>query len=77
SRLVIRRQGYALIAAVGLVMIALLVRGLPPINALLRLTANAPQSADVLGPACGLLAIGAVILVVASLATQFITTHRE
>lgn len=77
SRLVIRRRGYALIAAVGLVLVALLVRGLPPINVLLRVTANATKSADVLGPAFGLLAIGAVILVVASLATQFITTHRD
>lgn len=76
SRLVIRRQGYALIAALGLVLVALLVRGLP-INALLRLTANATKSADVLGPVGGLVAIGAVILVAASLATQFITTRKD
>jgi hypothetical protein len=76
SRLVIRRQGYALIAALGLVIAALLVRGLP-INALLRLTASTTKSADVLGPVGGLLAIGAMILVAGSLATQFITTHKD
>lgn len=77
SRLVIRRQGYALIAALALVMIALLVRGLPPINVLLRLTANATKSADVLGRACGLFALAAAILVVSSLATQLIITHKD
>lgn len=77
SRLVIRRQGYALIAAFALVMVALWVRGLPPINALLRLTANATKSADLLGPAGGLLAIAAAILIASSLATQFITTRKN
>jgi len=75
SRLVIRRQGYALIAALGLVMAALLVRGLPPVNVLLRLLANATNSADLLGTAGGLLAISAAILAVSALATQFITTR--
>lgn len=76
SRLVIRRQGYALIAALALVMAALLVRGLP-VNVLLRLLANTTGSADLLGPAGGLLAIAAVILVASSLATQFITTRKD
>lgn len=75
SRLVIRRQVYALIAALGLVMAALLVRGLPPVNVLLRLLANATNSADLLGTAGGLLAISAAILAVSALATQFITTR--
>jgi hypothetical protein len=77
SRLVISRQGYALIAALAIVLVALLVRGLPPVNALLRLTANTATSADLLGPAGGLLAIAAAILVASSLATQFITTRKN
>jgi hypothetical protein len=77
SRLVIRRQGYALIVAFALVMVALWVRGLPPVNALLRLTTNATKSADLVGPAGGLLAIAAAILIASSLATQFITTRKD
>jgi hypothetical protein len=77
SRLVIRRQGYALIVAFALVMVALLVRGLPPINVLLRLTANTAESADLLGAVGGLLAVAAVILVASSFATQFITTRKD
>jgi hypothetical protein len=77
SRLVIRRQGYALIAALALVMAALLVRGLPPLNVLLRLLANTTRSADLLGPVGGSLAIAAVTLVTSSIATQFITTRKD
>ncbi|MGB9279833.1 MAG: hypothetical protein WCB57_07075 [Pseudonocardiaceae bacterium] len=77
SRLVIRRQGYALIAALALVMTALLTRGLPPVNVLLRLLANTNRSAYLLGSAGGLLAIAALILVVSSLATQFIATRKD
>lgn len=77
SRLVIRRQGYALIVALGLVMAVLFVRGLPPVNVLLRLMANTATSAELITPAGGLLAIAAVILVASSIATQFITTRKE
>lgn len=77
SRLVIKRQGYALIVALGLVMTVLSVRGLPPVNVLLRLMFNTTNSADLIVPAAGLLAIAAVILICSSIATQFIATRTE
>lgn len=77
SRLVIRRRGYALIVALALAMAVLFVRGLPPVNVLLRMMANATTSADLVVPAGGLLAIAAGILVASSIATQFISTRKE
>ncbi len=77
SRLVIRRQGYALIVAVALVMAVLLVRGLPPVNVLFRLMTNATASGALISPAGGLLAIAVVVLVASSLATQFIATRQD
>lgn len=77
SRLVIRRQGYALIVAIALVMTVLLVRGLPPVNVLFRLMVNATVSADVMSPVSGLLAIAVVVLVSSSVATQLIATRKD
>lgn len=77
SRLVIRRQGYALIVALGLVMAVLFARDLSPINVLLRLMANTTKSSDLVAPIGGLLAIAAVILVFSSIATQFVATRKE
>ncbi|MGH3842617.1 MAG: hypothetical protein ACRDS0_14405 [Pseudonocardiaceae bacterium] len=77
SRLVIRRQGYALVIAIGLVMTMLLVRGLPPVNVLFRLMANATTSADLIVPASGLLAIAFTALIAGAIATQFIATRRD
>ena len=77
SRLVIRRQGYALILAIGLVMAVLLVRGLPPINVLIRLMVNGTASGVLISPAGGLLAIAFVVLVSSSIATQFVATRKD
>ena len=77
SRLVIRRQGYALILAIGPVMAVLLVRGLPPINVLIRLMVNGTASEALISPAGGLLAIAFVVLVSSSIATQFIATRKD
>lgn len=77
SRLVIRRQGYALIVALGLVAAGLFVRDLPPMNVLIRLMANATSSADLLAPAGALLAIAVLILISSSIATHFIITRKE
>ncbi len=77
SRLVIRRQGYALIVAIALVLLVLLVPGLPPVNVLFRMMATATTSAVLAGPALGLLAISVGVLVVSVFATQLIATRKE
>jgi hypothetical protein len=77
SRLVIRRQGYALIAALaprhGRAVGARPSTG----QRVITPTANATRSVDLLGPVGGLLAIAVVILIASSLATQFIATRGD
>lgn len=77
SRLVFRRPGYALIVATALVMTVLLVPGLPPVNMLFRLMANATSSADLIPPVTGLLAIAVIVLAASSLATHAINTRKD
>ncbi|MET9295612.1 hypothetical protein [Streptomyces sp. NPDC003077] len=77
SRLLFKRQGYALVAALALVMAALFAKGMPPVNRLFTLMATTPDAAKLLGPTAGMLLIAAVILVVFVAATQFVATRRE
>ncbi|MGH3692813.1 MAG: hypothetical protein ACRDRX_02215 [Pseudonocardiaceae bacterium] len=77
SRLVIRRQGYSLLVALGLVMGALFARDVSPINSLLRLTASGAESSDLMAPIGVLLAITVAILVFSAIATQFVTTRKD
>ncbi len=77
SRLVMRRQGFALIVALALVMIALFVPGMAPVNALFRLMGTVTESADLVVPVSGFLAIGVVVLIASGIATQLITTRRD
>jgi hypothetical protein len=77
SRLVIRRQGYALVVAIGLVAAILLVPGLPPIHVLFQKMANAQRASDLVAPAAGYTAMGIALLAVSAIATQFVTTRRD
>ncbi|HET9253984.1 MAG TPA: hypothetical protein VFO16_02135 [Pseudonocardiaceae bacterium] len=77
SRLVIQRQGYALVAAIALVLTVLLVPGLPPVNAMIRLMASATRSAPLIWPALGSLTLALALLGLAAAATQFIATRKE
>ncbi|MCA1559337.1 MAG: hypothetical protein LC722_06245 [Actinobacteria bacterium] len=77
SRLVMRRQGYALLVALALVLTALFVPGLPPVNALLQLMSNVPESAELAVPVSGFLALAAAILAASGTVTQFLTTRRD
>ncbi|GGU82475.1 hypothetical protein GCM10010211_55590 [Streptomyces albospinus] len=77
SRLVFRRQGYALVAALALVMVTLFVKGMPPVNRLFNLMATTPDSAKLLAPTGGMLAIAAVILAGFTAVTQYIVSHKE
>ncbi|MGP3948720.1 hypothetical protein [Streptomyces sp. 7N604] len=77
SRLVFKRQGYALVAALALVMGALFPKGMPPVNRLFNLMATTSDSAKLLAPTGGMLAIAAVVLAVFTAVTQFVAARRE
>lgn len=77
SRLVFRRQGYALIAALGLVMVMLFVKDLPPVNRLFNMMATSSDSAKLLAPAGGMLAIAAALFVASVAATQYLVNRKE
>ncbi|MFI9239229.1 hypothetical protein [Streptomyces sp. NPDC053079] len=77
SRLVFRRQGYALVAALALVMGALFAKGMPPVNRLFNLMATTSDSAELLAPAGGMLAIAAAILAAFTAVTQYVAARKE
>lgn len=77
SRLVMRRQGYAVIVALSLVMIALFVPGLVPVNALFKLMGTVTEPAELLMPVSRFLAIALMLLTVSTIATQYFTTRRD
>ncbi|GLW90236.1 hypothetical protein [Actinokineospora globicatena] len=76
SRLVIRRQGYALLTALALVTAALLTTGSPP-NTLFKGMANTNKATDVLPTAAALLPIGLAVLAVAAVITHVISIRRD
>ncbi|MFJ5798056.1 hypothetical protein [Streptomyces decoyicus] len=77
SRLVFRRQGDALVAALALVMVVLFVKGMSPVNLLFNSMAAKPDSAKLLAPTGGMLAIAAALLAGFTAVTQFIASGRE
>ncbi|MFE9390780.1 hypothetical protein [Streptomyces sp. NPDC006784] len=76
SRAVFARQGYALVSAVALVMLALLPKGMPPVNRLFTLMSTTPDPTGLLAPAGGMLALAAVLLVAAAALTHFVAVRR-
>jgi hypothetical protein len=77
SRLVIRRQGYAFVLALALVLVSLLTHGLAPVNTMLMLMGNATTSASLLLPVAGLLAVAVAVLGAAGVATHVVSTRRD
>ncbi|SES45920.1 hypothetical protein [Actinokineospora terrae] len=76
SRLVIRRQGYALLAALFLVTAALLTTGSPP-NTLFKRMANTSNAADILPTAAALLPLGLAVLALAAALTHIVSVRRD
>ncbi|MFF7379094.1 hypothetical protein ACIP4Q_28780 [Streptomyces massasporeus] len=76
SRLVFRRQGYALVLALGLLLAVLLGKGVSPVNIMLTHLQNAPDSTVALVPTGVLLAVAAGFLVVGAAITQAITLRK-
>ncbi|GAA1395772.1 hypothetical protein GCM10009639_31260 [Kitasatospora putterlickiae] len=77
SRLVFRRQGYALVAALVLLLAALLAKGVSPVNIMLTDLQHATDSADVLGSTGVLVAAAVLLLAVGTAVTHVITVRKS
>ncbi|HEX3788015.1 MAG TPA: hypothetical protein VHW44_09145 [Pseudonocardiaceae bacterium] len=77
SRLVIRRPGYALLTALGLVLLLVLVRGLPPVNPMFRLLAGTGRPAGLVTSAGALTGVAVLLLVLGVTVTQLVATRRD
>lgn len=75
SRLLFRRQGYALVAALCLILAALLTRHVSPAYAVLSRLQNAPVPGPLLAPTAGLLTVTSGILA-ASVALTHVLGRR-
>ncbi|GHK05685.1 hypothetical protein SY2F82_74820 [Streptomyces sp. Y2F8-2] len=76
SRLVFRRQGYALVLALVLLLAVLLGKSVSPVNIMLTNLQNASDSADVLVSTGVLFAVAAGLLAAAAAITQAITLRK-
>ncbi|MGA5037192.1 hypothetical protein ACPCA8_09050 [Streptomyces capoamus] len=76
SRLVFRRQGYALVLALVLLLAMLLGKGVSPVNIMLTHLQNASDSADTLAPTGALLAVTTGILAAAVAMTHAIICRK-
>jgi hypothetical protein len=76
SRLVFRRQGYALVLALVLLLAVLLGKGVSPVNIMLTRLQDSSDSADALVPTGVLLAVAAGFLAVGVAVTQAITRRK-
>ena len=77
SRLVFRRPGYAISAALLLVLGLLLIPGLPPVNRLFRLLANGSAPGPLLAPVTLLAGISLVVLVIGLVITHLLAARRD
>ncbi|MFG2115429.1 hypothetical protein ACGFRB_22840 [Streptomyces sp. NPDC048718] len=77
SRLVFRRQGYALLFALVLLMAVMLGKGVSPVNIMMTDLQHATNSADVLGSTGVLVAAAAVLLAGGTAVTHAITVKKS
>lgn len=77
SRLVIRRQGYALVLALALIFPVLLTPGLVPVNSMLVLMGGGTVPGELLAPLAGLFAVAVAVLAVAGAVTHVVSTWRD
>ncbi|MER7196014.1 hypothetical protein [Streptomyces flaveolus] len=76
SRLVFRRQGYALVLALALLLAVLLGKDVSPVNIMLTHLQSASDSADALAPTGALLAVTAGLLAAAVAMTQAVIRRK-
>ncbi|MEU9040597.1 MULTISPECIES: hypothetical protein [unclassified Kitasatospora] len=77
SRLVFRRQGYALVVALVLLLAVMLGKGVSPVNIMLTDLQHTTNSADALGSTGVLVAAAAVLLVAGTAVTHAITVKKS
>jgi hypothetical protein len=78
SRLVIRRQGFALLATLVLLMVFLLIRGLPPVNTLIiLLTEDDIGAGGMLLPGLSNLLLAVAVLACSVGITQVLVSRRD
>ncbi|GEB51962.1 hypothetical protein SCA03_45130 [Streptomyces cacaoi] len=77
SRLVFRRQGYALVTALTLVLALLFIKGLPPMNLLLTELATTPDSFALIPEATAQLILSIALLVLSATVAHAVTLYRD
>jgi hypothetical protein len=77
SRLVFRRPGYALIAALGAMLAVALVPGLPPVHPLFRLMSGDLPPDRLLAAATGLLGVAVAALAASTALTGALAVRRD
>ncbi|WP_059006022.1 hypothetical protein [Streptomyces specialis] len=77
SRLVIRRTGHAVIAALILMSVVSFPQDLPPINRLIRLLAHTPDAPDLLLGTAGCAAVALAALTASTLITDAVADRRD
>ena len=77
SKLVFRRPGHAVSAAVLLMLALLLVPGLPPVHPLFRLLANGTEPGPLLAPVSLLAGISGVLLISGVWITHTVAIRRD
>lgn len=77
SRIVLRRAGVAVLAALTGIFAFLLVPGLPPVRSEFLLLAGGRPASAVLAPSVGFAAVAVVLLVGSSVLTRFVARRRD
>jgi hypothetical protein len=77
SRLVIPRQGHGLVAALAIVGMFLFVRGLPPVNPLIRTMSTPTNATTALGFAAAMLGIACAFLTAAVAVAHRVIIRRD
>jgi hypothetical protein len=77
SRIVLRRAGVAVLAALAAIFAFLLVPGLPPVRSVFLLLAGGRPASAVLAPAIGFAAVAVVLLVGSSVLTRFVARRKD
>lgn len=77
SRIVLRRAGVAVLAALAGIFAFLLVPGLPPVRSVFLLLANGKSASAALGPSVGFAAVAVLLLVGSSVLSRYVARRRD
>jgi hypothetical protein len=77
SRVVLRRAGVAVLAALGGIFAFLLVPGLPPVRSVFLLLAGDRPVSTAVGPAVGFAAVAVALLVGSSVLTRLVARRKD